>query len=199
MPDWHVVLGVFSGLLSAGATVPYLRDMLNGNTRPNLVSWSLWVLLQGIVVAAQFESGASWSIILPLSGMLTCAAVVVLGLCGYGYRKYSYFDGVCLALAIFAIILWKGMSDPMIAVMLSIAADFLATMPTIRKALKDPLSESSSPFAIYGIAALFSIFSSIHFYFLNTIWPVYILFVNGLVILCIFIGKRMRQSDLVKK
>ena len=87
MIDWHAVLGVLAGCIEVYSIVPYIRDMLHGETGPNIVSWTLWTLIQMIIVAAQFTAGASLSIAVPV--IMTVNTLLVLSLClfGYGYKN----------------------------------------------------------------------------------------------------------------
>ena len=43
--DWHLLLGIIGGLLALCAIIPYIRDILHGTTRPNIVSYAIWVFL----------------------------------------------------------------------------------------------------------------------------------------------------------
>src|SRR3989344_5247088 len=43
--DWHLILGISAGLIAIGATVPYILSIIRGETRPNVVSWSLWTII----------------------------------------------------------------------------------------------------------------------------------------------------------
>ncbi len=191
--DFHFVLAAAAGLLAACTVLPYIRDMLRGTTRPNLVSWGLWLLIQGIFAAAQFTAGASFSIVLPLVGILAVLAVVILGLFGYGYKKYGPLDFVCLALALGAIVGWQLTSDPMVALILSVAADFIATVPTMFKAYRDPKSETPSAYVLAMLAATAGAFSSVIIDLPNLLWPAYMFAANALVLTLILLGRRGKR------
>lgn len=192
--DWHIVAAVIAGVLGIASVVPYLRDMLKGTTRPNVISWSLWFFIQAIFVAAQWSSGASYSIVLPMVGVLAVGTVVILGLFGYGYKKYGFIDVVCLVLVIGAIGLWKLTNDPSIALWLSIAADFIAAIPTCIKSYKDPESETFNAYLIAIFASVATIFSTTLYDFPNLAWPVYIILANSLILTLILLGRRRKKK-----
>ena len=58
------LLGVSAGLVGVFDTVPYLRDVLRGSTRPHRGTWLIWSALAVVVCLAQWADGASWSLIM---------------------------------------------------------------------------------------------------------------------------------------
>ena len=118
--------------------------------------------------------------------------VFFIGLFGLGYKKYTTFDWLCLISALSAILLWVLTNNPLLAILLSILADFLASLPTVVKAYKDSTSESMRAYILAGILGILSVFSTEIFNLANTIWPLYIIFANSLVITSWFLGKRAR-------
>lgn len=191
--DWHIIAAAVAGILGIASVVPYLYDMLKGTTRPNVISWSLWFFIQAIFVAAQWSSGASYSIILPLTGVLAVSLVVILGLMGYGYKKYGFIDFICFVLVVASIGLWKLTNDPSIALWLSIAADFIAAIPTCIKSYKDPASETFLAYLLAIFASVATLFSTTLFDFPNLAWPVYIILANSLILILILLGRSRKR------
>ncbi len=184
---------VAATLLTVVSVVPYVRDMLKGTTKPNIVSWGLWCLIQAIFAAAQFSSGASLSIVLPVVEVLTVGIVVVLGFFGFGYKKYRPLDFICLALALGAIVLWQVTRDPMVALWLSVAADFVAAVPTLFKAYRDPKSETPSAYLLVALSAIAAAFATSIIDVPNLLWPAYIFAINGATLSLILLGKRAKK------
>ncbi len=191
--DWHAALALLTGIITAVAVVPYVRDMLHGTTRPNLVTWGLWLLIQSIFISAQFSSGASWSVVLPLVEMGTVGAVFFLGLVGYGYKKYGWLDAVCLVIAVAAIVLWQMTDEPMVALVLSVFADFVAVLPTFKKAYFDPKSETPLAYLLVVIASVLAAASTTIFDVANLLWPLYIFALNGAVLCLILLGRTRKH------
>jgi hypothetical protein len=188
--DFHILAAVVAALLAIISVVPYVRDMLKGKTKPNVVSWGLWTLIQGIFAAAQFAEGASLSIVLPAVEVASTGLIVVLGLAGFGYKKYRPLDFICLALALGAIVLWQVTKDPMLALWLSVAADFVAAVPTLFKAYKDPKSETPSAYLLVALSAIAAAFATSIIDTPNLLWPAYIFAVNGATLSLILLGRR---------
>jgi hypothetical protein len=192
----HLILGIISGILAALAIIPYIKDILHGSTRPNIVSWALWVLLLGISILAQWSAGASWSLIFLIGDFIGTSAVLILCLTGYGYSKYTWVEWTCLALAVIAIIAWQLAHQPVLAILFAIIADLMASVPTVVKAYRDPWSEDPSVWIIICIASLLGIFSTTIFNAANLIFPAYIFFINGLIGLLSLIGRRSKPKSI---
>ena len=191
--DFHILMAVVAGFLTVVSAAPYVRDMLRGTTKPNVVSWSLWTLIQGIFAAAQFASGASLSIVLPAVEVTSTGLIVVLGLAGFGYKKYRPLDFICLALALGAIVLWQITKDPLIALWLSVAADFCAAVPTLVKAYRDPKSETPSAYLLVALSAIAAAFATSLIDIPNLLWLAYIFGINGATLSLILLGKRKKR------
>lgn len=183
-----------AGILTVASAVPYVRDMLRGTTKPNVVSWGLWTLIQGIFAAAQWAQGASLSIVLPAVEVASTGLIVALGLVGFGYKKYRPLDFICLFLALGAIVLWQLTRDPMVALWLSVAADFVAAVPTLVKAYRDPKSETPSAYLLVALSAIAAAFATSIIDLPNLLWPAYIFAVNGATLSLILLGKRKTKS-----
>jgi len=68
------LLGVSAGLVGIFDTVPYLRDVMRGSTRPHRGTWLIWSALAVVVCLSQWADGASWSLIMLLTqAVLTTA------------------------------------------------------------------------------------------------------------------------------
>ena len=53
-----------AGILQLVAGAPYVRDILRGTTRPQRATWTIWTTLSFVVLASQWASGATWSLVL---------------------------------------------------------------------------------------------------------------------------------------
>src|SRR6185369_12883158 len=95
--------GILSGILQIASVVPYLRGMLRRETKPNLVSFSLWTIIQAIAVVAQVQSGWSWSAVILIAVTINCFLITLLGLKGYGFKQYTRLDIFCLIMAVISL------------------------------------------------------------------------------------------------
>ncbi len=188
--NWHLILAIVGGTIAFLSIVPYIKDILHGTTRPNIVSYSLWFFLLGIGMLGQISSGASWSIIFMTGDLLAVVVVIALCLAGYGYGKYGKLEVVCTMLAIIAIIAWQATGEPLYAIIFALIADILAAVPTVVKAYRDPKSEIAAAWFMVAIGGVFGIISNTVFDLPNMLFPVYIVIINSTVGILALRGKR---------
>jgi len=82
---------LLSAIITIGAVIPYIRDILRGTTKPNIVSWITWTLLFVVATTAEIAAHEYRTAFFTLSVAVETGLVVILGL-KYGYAKYTKFD-----------------------------------------------------------------------------------------------------------
>jgi hypothetical protein len=58
-PMINVVAGYLSGIAILISFFPYIRDIFQGKTKPERISWLIWAILGAISFFSQFAKGAS--------------------------------------------------------------------------------------------------------------------------------------------
>lgn len=197
--NWYAAVGVLAGLVQIVSVIPYVRDMLRGTTRPNAVSYALWGALTFIVVAAQFSAGASWSVLIPIAVALNATLIFTLSVSGYGYTKYGWLDWTCLGAGILAIVLWQVTGDPVVALVLAIAANFAAAVPTIVKTYREPNSEHAFAWLLVVVASVLGLMSSRIFNVANLIFPTYLLLESMTIWSLAFFRRRAISGQSIPK
>jgi hypothetical protein len=191
--DWHVWLGAIAGIGQALAVIPYVRDILKGTTKPNIVSWSLWTLAVLITLSAQISAGASWSALILVGATVANFTVIILALFGYGYRKFTWVEWTCLTLSLAAIALWQITGNPLVAMGFSIAADGIAYIPTLVKAYKEPFSETAIYWLLLIVTDLMAMASTTILNTANLAFPIYYALINSLLLIVI-LGRRRSKT-----
>lgn len=185
----HNALALISGLVAIIAALPYIRDVLHHKTKPNTVTWFTWSLLNLITAIAALSGHAYQTAIFAFATGACTTTVTILSLRN-GFRKYTAFDIVCQVLAVVSIIAWRLSSQPAIAVVFTIIASFLASLPTIRHAWKSPNEETWQFFAIDGTSGLLAALSVQTTSFLSLAFPLYIVFDDALIAITIISRRR---------
>jgi hypothetical protein len=54
MNEITAVLGILSGGVGVADTIPYVRDVLRGATRPHRGTWLIWGVLAVVVTLSQY-------------------------------------------------------------------------------------------------------------------------------------------------
>lgn len=193
--NWHAILGIGAGVLQVSSIIPYIRDIIRGDARPNIVSFALWTTIQVIAIAAQISAGASWSLALLFATTFNTTLVVILCLRGYGYKKYGLVDKACLGLAVLTLVLWQITNNAVLALVLAVVTDLIASLPTIVKTYKDPFSETVLPWFMIVIAAAMGAASTTIFNVANLIYPLYMFAMNSTITGLTFFGRQRSVRD----
>ncbi len=141
----RTILSAISGALVVAAFVPYIRAILRKETKPAKVSWLIWSCLETITVAGMFAKHA-------INGQIVGSAVgnwVVLILAlKSGKAGWSILDKLCLGGGVLAIVLWKTLDNPTLAIIMSLSGVFIASVPTLVSAWHNPKNESRAAWTI---------------------------------------------------
>ncbi|HVQ44054.1 MAG TPA: hypothetical protein VMT30_03750 [Candidatus Saccharimonadia bacterium] len=189
---------ILASIIDLFGTAAYALDTLRGRTQPNRVSWLLWTVIPFITFAAQLSEHVGWSALFTLVVAVGPGAVLIASfLDRKAYWKITQFDIVCGLLSVLAIILWLITQTGLIAILLSLAADFLAGIPTLVKSYREPHTESSSAY-FAGIFSSGLTLLTIHTWnFATYSFPVYIL-IFCLVLFTLVQFPRFRPSHQPK-
>ncbi len=136
----------------------YIKSIIYGNTKPNLVSWFLWTLapLTGFFLQIKAGAGIASSGVF-IAGFFPLITIIIFLFKKNNYWKISSFDIFCGSLAILALIFYIFTRNLGISIIFAILSDALAYIPTIVKTWKFPETESSSTYlggVINNVAAL---------------------------------------------
>ncbi|HWT56136.1 MAG TPA: hypothetical protein VN031_03850, partial [Candidatus Microsaccharimonas sp.] len=161
-------------------------------TKPNIVSWLTWTILTAIATAATFAAHEPRTALLVLASTVCATGVVLAGL-RYGIAKFSLFDGLCQAGAFVGLALWLLFNSPTIGIIVPVVIDFVAMLPTLRHAWLKPGEETWQTFLIGTFAPVFTIFSLASFNVNSLLYPLYLLFANGAIVVVV-VGRRKQLS-----
>ena len=151
MTELAPLLGVLAGVLGAADTVPYVRDILAGRTRPYRWTWLIWAVLAIVVCASQRADGASWSLLMAATQAVLTSVIFVLairrgeGVLGTGER-------VMLAIAAGGVVGWMVAGEPVVATACVVVADLIGAAMMLPKTYRDPDSETLATFALASVA-----------------------------------------------
>ncbi|GAC1500247.1 MAG: hypothetical protein NVS1B10_03670 [Candidatus Saccharimonadales bacterium] len=168
---------ILANIVTVGSIIPYVRDIIKGTTKPNIVSWITWTLLTGIATAAEIAGHQYVTAIFTASAVLETTIVVLLGI-KYGYVKYTTFDVLCQVSAIVGIIIWQLFNSPAIGVIASVTIDFIGAMPTIRHSWIKPNEETWQTFALAGLGGALAILALSQYNVISMTYAVYIVVIN---------------------
>ena len=186
----HILLTI-SFLVTISSAIPYIRDILKGTTRPNIVSWLTWTLLTSVATVAEFVAGEYRTAIFTSAAVIETLTIVILGL-KFGYAKWSRFDTVCQVGALSGFLLWYLFDSPAAAVIASVSIDFIGALPTVRHSWLAPGEETWLAYAMAGIGGLLAILALETYNVTSLTYAMYIVCIN--ILLCAILIGRAKQS-----
>lgn len=140
-PTCKEIIGGVGFLVALGASVPYLYGTIRGTIIPHPFSRFVWMILSGIVAAAQIDKGAGAGAWVAIEDSAMCALIAFASL-RYGFKDITRSDWFAFLGALMAIPLWVLTQDPTFSVVLVSCIDTLAFYPTFRKAYYKPYEDS---------------------------------------------------------
>lgn len=182
MLQYIVIIGAAVQLIGISF---YIKGVLKGDTQPNRVSWLLWSIAPMIGSAAAVTNGVGWAA-LPvfISGFGPLLVFISSFVNKKSYWKLETFDYICGLLSILALVLWVITKQAVVAIVFSIASDAFAAIPTLVKAWNHPKTESIGPY-LTGLFNASTSFVAIRTWsFSSWGFPLYLLIIDGLLLLC---------------
>ena len=184
--------GYISGLLSILVVIPYIWEIFRHQVKPERATWLVWTILTAISYFSQRSAGAGASLWFTLGNGVGVALVLVISLFK-GVGGLTRFDLMVLALAGLGIAGWLTFDSPGLAIASVIFADLMGTLPTLRKAYRDPASESVSAFTIATLSAVLGIYAVGAWSAVLVAYPLYILLADGAIVVAVLAGRRSVQ------
>jgi hypothetical protein len=188
-----VLLGAAINLLGSSR---YVIDTLRGKAKPNRVSWILWALAPLIAFAAEIHQGVGLqSLMTFMVGFGPLMVVIASFVNRKAVWKLTAFDLICGALSLVGLTLWLITRHGNIAILFSIIADTLASIPTVVKSYREPETESHYVFRNGALSAAITILTIKNWTFANYGFPAYILSICLLLYILIRfkLGEKFQQ------
>ena len=195
MIDAH--FAILGALVILTGNAAYARDTVRGRTQPNRVTWMLWALAPMIAFAAEVAQGVGLNAVLTLAvGLGPLTVVVASFLDPKAYARITPFDAGCGVLSLVALVAWAATGRGNVAIALSVLADFLAAIPTIRKAYRYPHTEHAAAFlaGVAGGAITLLTIDRSDWGFASLAFPIYILLDSGLIACLILLPRPARPA-----
>lgn len=177
------IIGLTSGVVGLIGYVPYVRDILKHQTKPERTSWLIWTLEYTVLCAAQLAKGAGPAIW--LAGLQLAGVIVVYCLSlKFGVGRIDRRNKILLACTCGALGAWFITSNAAAAICILIAVEGSGVALTTLKVYRQPDSETLTMWLLLSIAGAVGIFAiPTGSDFALYIYPVFLTCV-GLVVTC---------------
>ena len=191
IPSWFVYIGA---AFSLAASLSYTLATLRGETQPNRVTWALWALFPLIAGVAEIKGGVGLPALnILVAGLGPCAIFLCSFVNPKAYWKSDARDYICCVLALVGLLLWYLTRNQDYAILLTLAADIFASIPTFRKSWTHPESENRWSYLLWTINSVASILCVQKPGFTGYAFPAYLVLEN-LSLFLIIAWKRKRAS-----
>lgn len=187
------IIGVITIILSLIGYIPYLFDVLRHKTKPHIFSWLTWSIVAILAFLGQWSAGGgagSWS-----AGVVALMAIIItLFAFKNGVIGNSLFDKISFVIALAAIIPWYLTKSPTISITIATLIDAAALLPTVRKTVKHPASETFAMYFLNVIRQSMVLTAMGQYNLATVLYPVYSLVTNSLMSLIIAKPKFAKRS-----
>lgn len=148
--------GILSGIIALLAAIPYIIDIIKGNTKPQRMAWVIFITLSGISFFAQWTEGATNSLWFP--AVLFVQSIIIFALTlKFGIGGFGKFDILSLVLAIIIIIIWALTQSAALAIICSVAVNTIGKILVTAKVWKLPNTEYLPTWVWSAIASVFAV------------------------------------------
>jgi hypothetical protein len=144
LPEKIIFIGVGINLL---CSLWYIRSIFQEKTRPNLISWFIWMLAPLIGTFLSLKAGAGLAAFgIFMAGFGPFLVIVFSIFKKNSFWKIKIFDIICGIFSILALLLYFKTKNISLAIIFVILADLLAYLPTYIKTWQKPESENFSAY-----------------------------------------------------
>jgi hypothetical protein len=194
---FQTALVYFSLVITAVGTIPYIIDILKRKTKPRIVSWGVWCVITAIAAFASFSDHQYPAGFLMLAATIQTIFVVVLGYRN-GDKTFETLDIVCLVGAALGLLAWWLSGSPALAVIITVAIDFIGAIPSIVHSWKRPYEETWVAFFCSGLGGIATVLAAQDWTITSVLYPLYIVVAN-IVFVAVIIGRKDRVPVRTRK
>ena len=192
----EVVLGLLAGAVGVADTIPYVRDILRGVTRPHRGTWLIWGVLAVVAFLSMRADGASWSLVMAACQAVLTGLIFVLAL-RWGEGGLSRAEVVMIAVAAAGVCGWLVAEEPIVATACVVAADLIGAAMMVPKTYWDPGSETLATFALASVGGALAAGAVGMVDVSLLLYPVYYCLINGGIALLIWARRRVAPVRVV--
>lgn len=182
--------GIIAIILTLGAYIPYIRDIIKGKTTPHAYTWFTFGLATALIFGLQISSGGGIGAYVTLIMSITIFIIFIFSLLK-GETKISLLDTIFFTLALIALALWLFAKQPILSVILLSLINILAFAPTIRKSWTKPFSETMSTYIMNGSKHAATFLALAHYSVVTYLFPLSASFVTFLFVFILIVRRKI--------
>ena len=183
----YETIGIIAGVLALTGYIPYIYSILAGKTRPNRATWFIWTIIGGLLALSYIAEGDQHSIWLPLGYFLGPLITAILSI-RYGYAEWTRLDTLCIVAAAVSLVPWILSDSAYWTLIINVIIDSTGAIPTLAKTFREPETEDFTAWLIFFAANTIQLFA-IGMWNFAALYPIYLFFLAGTMVLFILKGK----------
>ena len=187
--EYKIILGIVAVAVGLISYAVYFRSIFYGRTKPHMFSWLVWGLLEGTAFFAQLSSGGGSGAWVTGATAALCFVVFAAAL-KKGEKQITRLDWYSLLGAFLGLALWGVTSNPLIAVIIVSATDFLGFVPTFRKSYHKPHEEAAMLYFLSIVKLVFALFALESFNPTTAIYPATLVLTNAAFVAVLLVRRR---------
>lgn len=184
-------LGLITVILAIIGHFPYIIDTIKRKTKPHVFTWLVWGIVTILVFIGQWQKGAgsgAWAT--GVTGLITLT-IAILSIKN-GTKDITKSDKLLFVVALLSIIPWFLAKDPTFSIIMLTFVDLLAFIPTVRKTIKDPTSETLFTYALNIFRHSLTIIAIANYNLATYLYPTYLLAIN-IIMTSIILKSRIKK------
>jgi hypothetical protein len=194
LPAQAVIIGALFNLFGSTS---YVIATIKGKARPNKVSWFIWALAPLIAFAAEVQQGVGLrSLMTFMVGFGPLMVFIASFVNKKSQWQIKHLDIFCGILSLIGLLLWFLTRVGNVAIIFSILADGLSSVPTIVKSYQHPETEDNKVYLFSIISSLITLLTIKDWNVQNVGFPLYI-FLDCMIIYCLVtfkLGRKLAQK-----
>ncbi len=152
------VIAIIAAGIAIIGNVPYLIDVMKRRVKPHPYTWLVWTIVSAVTFFGQLAKGAGVGAI-PTAAAEIFTVIIFLFSLQYGFKNIRTIDTVFLIAALLGFIPWILTKDPTISVIIVVAIDLIAFIPTLRKTWMYPSTETPTLYSMNVLRHVLTLFS----------------------------------------
>jgi len=192
LPENIIYFAIFLNLIGH---IIYIRSIIKGKAKPNLISWFFWSLAPFIGVFFQLKAGAGLSMLpIFIAGFGSLMIFIAAILTKNRFWKITNFDVYCGLFSALALIFYVLTHNLGISILFAILSDALAGVPTIIKTWNFPETENWAPYLLPIFSNLAGLLIIKNWSFPIYSFGIYFLIIDTTIIFCIYRKKFFKTA-----
>lgn len=189
------VLLIAGTILVTLAVVPYIRGVVQGRTKPRVISWAIWAVLISLMAIVSLQDHQTASAALSIVSTICCASVAILAI-----RQTSFtltrLERFTLLGAVLGIGFWLIFKNPMLVLLTAVTVDGIAYLPTFVNGWHNPHDEAMSSYVISAAGSFLVLTAALltHATVHGLVYPIY-----SVVFGCIMVGILLTRRFAIPK